>query len=164
MIFVRHDIPCKRVNTHTNIENFEFIFFEIKLRKKWLFVGGYSPSKENINDFLYYLSMSLDHYKGKYDNIFIMGDFNPEITETEMTEFGETYNLTNLIKKPTCFKNPLNPSSLDLLLTNRAMSFKTSTTIENGLSDHHKMTITVMKSVFKKNTTPSNDIQRLQKN
>ena len=58
---------------------------------------------------------------GKYDNVFIMGDFNSEGTETEMTEFCETYNLTNLIKEPTCFKNPLNPSSIDLLLTNRAM-------------------------------------------
>ena len=67
-----------------------------------------------------------------------------------MTEFCETYNLTNLIKEPTCFKNPLNPSPIDLLLTNRAMPFKTSTTIETGLSDYHKMTITVMKSVFKK--------------
>ena len=81
--FVRHDIPSKRVNTHKNIENFECIFFEIKLRKIiWLFVGGYSPRKENINDFLYYLSTSLDHYMGKYDNIFIMGDFNSEVTET----------------------------------------------------------------------------------
>ena len=30
------------------------------------------------------------------------------------------------------------------------MSFKSSKTIETGLSDYHKMTITVMKSVFKK--------------
>ena len=30
------------------------------------------------------------------------------------------------------------------------MSFKCSKTIETGLSDYHKMTITVMKSVFKK--------------
>ena len=39
------------------------------------------------------------------------------------------------------------------------MSFKTSTTIETGLSDYHKMTITVMKSVLKI-TTPSNDITK----
>ena len=151
MIFVRDDIPCKRMNTHKNIENFECIFFEIRLRKtNWLFAGGYNPRKENINDFLNYLSTSLDHYMGKYDNIFIMGDFNSEVTETEMTEFCETYNLTNLIKEPTCFKNPRNPSSIDILLTNRPMSFKTSKAIETGLSDYHKMTITVMKSVFKK--------------
>ena len=51
---------------------------------------------------------------GKNDNIFIMGDFNSEVTETEMTEFCETYILTNRIKAPTCFNNPLNPNSIDL--------------------------------------------------
>ena len=79
-----------------------------------------------------------------------MGDFNSEVIETEMTELCETYNLTNLIKEPTCFKNPLNSSSIDFLLTNRAMLFEISKTIETGLFDYHKMIITVMKSVFKK--------------
>ena len=38
-----------------------------------------------------------------------------------------------------------------MILTNRKNSFENSTTIETGLSDHHKMIITVMKSKFKKN-------------
>ena len=136
------------MNTHKNRDNFECIFLEIKLRKKnWPFVGGYNHRKENIDNFLYSLGTSLDYYIGKYDNIFLMGDFNSELTETEMAEFCETYNLTNLIKEPTCFKNPLNPSSIDLLLSRL---FKNSQMIETGLSDYHKMTVTVMKSVFKK--------------
>ena len=80
----------------------------------------------------------MDHYIGKYDNIFLMGDLNSETTDIELTEFCEMYNFGILIKEPTCFKNPLNPSSIDLLLTNRGMSFKTSKTIETGLSDYHK--------------------------
>ena len=36
------------------------------------------------------------------------------------------------------------------MLTNRKNSFKNSTTIETGLSDHHKMTVTVLKTYFKK--------------
>ena len=79
-----------------------------------------------------------------------MGDFNSEITEPGLSEFCETYNLSNLIKDPTCFKNPINPSSIDLFLTNRCKSFQHSRTVESGLSDHHKMTVTVMKSFFKK--------------
>ena len=53
-----------------------------------------------------------------------------------MKEFTETYNLNNLIKGPTGFKNPLNPSLIDLILTNRSRSFQNTRTIETGLSDH----------------------------
>ena len=44
-----------------------------------------------------------------------------------------------------CFNNPLKPSSTDLILTNRAKDF-----IDTGLSDHHKMTITVLKTSLPK--------------
>ena len=43
-----------------------------------------------------------------------------------------------------------NPSSIDLILTNRPRSFQNSTVIETGLSDHDKLTVTVMKSFFQK--------------
>ena len=48
-----------------------------------------------------------------------MGDFNVEPTEHAMAEFMQTYNLQNLVKGPTCFKNPENPSCIDLILTIR---------------------------------------------
>ena len=56
----------------------------------------------------------------------------------------------NLIKDPTCFKNARNPTSIDLMLTNRKNNFCNSMTIETGLSDHHKMTISILKTFFKK--------------
>ena len=67
-----------------------------------------------------------------------------------MNEFCKTYNLKNLVKGPTCFKNPENPSCIDLILTNHPRSFQGSTLIETGLSDFHKMTLTVMKMHFEK--------------
>ena len=63
----------------------------------------------------------------------------------------DTHCLSNMIKEPTCFKNILNPSSIDLILTNRSRMFQNSIAIETGLSDHHKLTITVMRSLFLKN-------------
>ena len=70
--------------------------------------------------------------------------------EEYMKDFCETYNLVNLITDPTCFKSINNPSSIDVMLTNRSTCFENSTVIETGLSDCHKMTITVMKKYFKK--------------
>ena len=79
-----------------------------------------------------------------------MGDFNSSQKELCMRDFCETYGLVNLINEPTCYKNPQNPSSIDIILTNNASNFQDSKTIETGLSDHHKMTISVLKTYMKK--------------
>ena len=89
-----------------------------------------------------------------YDNYLVIGDFNSELDEETMKELCGNYNVINLIKEPTCFKNPLNPSSIDLMLTNRAGRFQDSLTIETGLSDHHKMTVTALK-VFCQKQSPT---------
>ena len=67
-----------------------------------------------------------------------------------MNVFCETYNLKNLITSRTCFKNPLNPSSINVILTNKSRSFQNSQFIETGISDHHKLTITALRTYFQK--------------
>ena len=47
-------------------------------------------------------------------------------------------------------KNPNNPHSIDLFLTNPPKYFQKSSVREAGLSDFHKMVITVMKMSFQK--------------
>ena len=54
------------------------------------------------------------------------------------------------MKQPTCFKNPENPSCIDLFLTNRPRSFCSSYIIETGLSDFHMMIVPVMKMHYRK--------------
>ena len=131
----------------------EGIFLKINLNKsKWLLFGGYNPKSENIVNFVKEMGHVLDIYMKKYDNFLLLGDFNSEMNETAMREFNDTYNLKNLITKPTCFKNPLNPSLIDLILTNRHRSFQNNKVIKTGLSDHHKLTITVMRAHFLKQT------------
>ena len=124
---------------------------EVNIRKrKWLLFGGYNPSKDMISNFLNKLGPILDEYMPFYDNFLLLGDFNAEALELIMEEFCAIYSLKNLIKVPTCFKNLLNPSSIDVILTYSFRSFQNSVTIETGLSGHHKMTITVLKSFFRK--------------
>ena len=155
IIYIREDIPCRDHGKYSFSNNasciFEGIFLEINLRKtKWLLFGGYNPIKVNISSCLQTLGSILDKHIPKYDNLILLGDFNAEIDETSMQQFCNTYNFTNLIKEPTCFKNPLNPSSIDLILTNRGRSFMDNTVIDTGLSDHHMMTITVLKTSLPK--------------
>ena len=86
----------------------------------------------------------------KFDNFILLGDFNSEISESSMINFCDLYNVKNLIKVPTCFKNPISPTSIDVILTNKFRSFQNSQAIETGLSDYHKMTITILKSFYRK--------------
>ena len=152
LLYLRDDIPSKKIKLqYTLPSDVECLFIEMNLRKKkYLIVGGYNPHKEYSRYFLSHVGKALDTLLCDYDNILLLGDFNSTQEEQCMKEFCETYNLTNLIKEPTCFKNVNNPSSIDVMLTNTKMSFQNSMTIETGLSDHHKMTLSVLKVYFKK--------------
>ena len=95
--------------------------------------------------FLNSLTKTIDVFGDKYYNYLIMGDFNLESGNTILTNFLDSNNLTNLIKTNTCFKGK--GSSIDLILTNRKYSLK-STSYEMGLSDRHHMIYTMLKSSF----------------
>ena len=83
--------------------------------------------------------------KAKYENI-ITGDFNAEISEPNLASFCTFYNFKSLISKSTCYKNPDNSSCIDLILTNCPNYFQNSSTFETGLSDFHKLILTLFKS------------------
>ena len=96
------------------------------------------------------IGKNLDLLLGNYENIFLMGDFNADMENVNLKHFCDLYNLKNLIKVPTGFKNPENPKCIDLMLTSSYRSFQNSCAIETGLSDFHKMIVTVMKAYFQK--------------
>ena len=80
----------------------------------------------------------------------LIGDLNCEFSENHLNDFCKTNSLKNIVKSPTCFKNPVNPSCIDLFLTNRPNCFQNTSTIETGISDFHKMVVTVLKIHYKK--------------
>ena len=71
-----------------------------------------------------------------------------------MKAFCDNYNLTSLIKQPACYKNPNNPTCIDLILSNTPRSFQSTGVTEKGLSDFHLMTLTVTKKALE-NSTPT---------
>ena len=150
LLYVREDIPSKQLLCESN-EDSECLSIEINIHnKKWLIFGTYNPNKSQIRNHLKILSEKIDQFSPFYDNWILMGDFNSETCEEDMHDFCEVYNLKNLVKEPTCFKNPLNPSCIDLILTNRYRYFQHTKVVETGLSDFHKLTVTVLKTCFKK--------------
>ena len=104
---------------------------------------SYNPKHSSIESHLDFISRSIDSLSSKYDNIFLLGDFNSCMEDSPRKTFCEIYKLRNLIKEPTCFKSPKNPACIDLILTNKPLSFKKTYVIETGLSDFHKVIVAV---------------------
>ena len=77
-------------------------------------------------------------------------DFNASVSEKCLAEFCNLNGLTCLIKKPRCFKNPDNPTCIDLIVTNQPSCFQHSKVFETGLSDLHLLTVTEFKMSFQK--------------
>ena len=148
LLYIRDDIPSRLLSNSNKTES---IFTEINFRKKkWLICASYNPHKSNISNHLHHLGKGLDNYIGNYDNILLLGDFNSEFSEPCFNVFCDNYNFKNLLKEPTCYKIPDNTSCIDLFLTNRLRSFQCTTTIETGISDFHKLVVTVLKIFNKK--------------
>ena len=125
LLFVRFDVSSDLHSEYKTPTNIESIFVEISIRKKnWLLCCSCNPHKSNISTQMYHLSKGLDICMNKYDNILFLGDFNSETSENYLDDFCNVYNLRNIVTEPTCFKNPENPSCIDLFLINRPQCFQ----------------------------------------
>ena len=149
LMYVRDDIQCKLIPMHdSTIEGF---FIELKLRKKkWLLCCSYNPHRRFISNHLIDIGKNLDLLSTNYDNILLLGDFNAEVENNFLKEFCDLYGIKSLIKIPTCYKIPANPTCIDLILTNSNQSFQNPCTIKTGLPDFYKMVVTVLKIFFQK--------------
>ena len=73
----------------------------------------------------------------------LIGEFNLTINNKSIENFMTTFDLECLIKKSTCFSNP---TCIDHIFTNKKKSFKNTDVIEAGISDHHSLIGTTLKS------------------
>ena len=149
-LLVREDKPCSILNIKQL--TIEALFIEINLKKKWLLCCSCNPHKNLIVAHLREIQVALDVLSSKYENIIIIGDFNSEPKESAMIDFCQPCKMEHLINNFTCYKNPNKPTCIDLMLTNKPRPFKNSSVLETGLSDFHKMTLTVIRAHFVKQT------------
>ena len=148
------------INTDLSIEGFSL---KIRLRKNtWLLCSSYNPKKNLIANHLNCISRNLDSQLGQYENFILMSDFNVEPNDAPIKNFSQIYGCKNIVKDKTCFKNPRNPTCIDMIITNRPKSFQESEVVETGLSDFHKMSLTVMKVFYNKKPRKSFNIESIK--
>ena len=125
MIFVKEDIPSKLLTKHNFPSHVEGLFVELNFRKsKWLLFDQY---------FFNCIDKALDTYCN-YD-VLLAEDFNTEDDEPCLSNFFYQHDLYNL-KVGICFTNT---------------HFRNTVAVCSGLSDFHKLAITVLKTSFDKN-------------
>ena len=147
LVYVKSSIRSRCLCYEELRISIQAIPFEINLiKEKWLVVSIYRPSLQNSEYFLNSLTKITDYFASTYDNHLILGDFNLEPTDSALMGFFDSNSLTNLIKTNACFKGK--GSYIDLILTNRKISFKFTSTYETEISDHHHMVYTILESCF----------------
>ena len=117
---------------------------KLNLRKnKWLHFGSFHPPSQSDEYFFNNVKYSLDIYSKCFDKYMLVGDFKAEESEQCLSEFLFEMNAKNIVKAPTCFKSLCNPSCIDLVITNSSSNFQNTKAISTGLSDFHKMIVTL---------------------
>ena len=74
----------------------------------------------------------------------VISDFNLPVENSHLETIIQAYDLSSLIKKPTCYQSHT-PSCIDLILTNRKHLFQLSNTSRTGLPGHHKLICPILK-------------------
>ena len=147
LVYFKNNIITRSLET-INL-SIEAIFTEMNLRsKKWLLCFTYNPNKSLLERQLNHIQAQLEIFGKNSEHLLILGDFNANISEPTLKSFCTLFKFKNLVKEPTCYKNRNNSSCIDLFLTNCARSFHNTCVFETGLSDFHKLVMTLLRSRF----------------
>ena len=108
LVFVKSGLIAKRVKDLETIVS-ETICIELTItKKKWCILFAYKPPKQNNASFFQEISNSLNQLVNKYENIFLAGDLNIDLLDSKsdpnnhFSVLRDMYDLTNLVKVPTC--------------------------------------------------------------
>ena len=121
----------------------------------FIYWSGRGKAKRNKIQIFNEIYITLNKILGEYDNILRAGDLNIDELKPDwdssnhLFDAKDAFNLTNLVKKPTCFKSQ-DGTLIRLMLTNKTRSFLKSQNFEIGLSDCHKFVVSILRVAFKK--------------
>ena len=87
MIYIREDIPSKRLDKHVFPYDMEGLFVDLNLRKyKWLLFRTYHPLSQADIYYFDNLDKVFDTYSC-YERCLLIGDFNRETSEPRIDSF-----------------------------------------------------------------------------
>ena len=110
MVFIGKELLAKRLEDFKT-KSTEIICIEILMSKrKWCIRFTYRLPKYNKKVLFQELSKIVSPAINRYDNTLVAGDLNIDVYRSKrlngnhLSELIDTFNLTNFVKTPTCFK------------------------------------------------------------
>ena len=149
LLYVNEHLPGKIINTCKFKENSEIILFEFSVsNEKRLLLGNYRAPSQNDLSFINELNLALNFFSPVYENFVLLCDFILSTENPNLKNFMCSFDLESLIVSPTCYQS-INPTCIDLILTNKKNHFMKSATFETDFSDHHKLITTILRKAKK---------------
>ena len=145
--YVRSDIPSRR---RPDLEKgkAECLVIELLIKsERWCFMTYYNPPKTLNDTFRSNFSHILDKITTSYDKFVVCGYLNYDRLwkySNPLSDMCTIYGLTNIVKKPTCFK--VNKGTLlDVILVDKKSLFFDTSVIINAISVFYALTSTRMR-------------------
>ena len=143
--YARGDLPQKRFDMgnvfKVNEGRIEGLAVELNLNgDKWIIVNVYKQPQTPNGIFLNCIDNVLSLCTQAAPNIIICGDLNINVLNTNncIKDVLDIHGMVNIVKEPTCYK-AIEPTLLDLVITNVSKRIVNIQCITNCLSDFHKM-------------------------
>ena len=111
--------------------------------------------KKITNVFFNELNETLSKAVNSYENLIVIRGLTIHISDpvkdgnNYLSDFFDTFSLSNLINRKTCHKS-VSGATIDIMLTNEPYCFQKTSTVVTGLSDFHKMIVSCLKKFLKK--------------
>ena len=141
LVHIRDDLPHRRLNSfEINSGGFESICIEITIgNSKTVVTSLYNHPYVKKDIFKENFCNITDRLLAKYDDLVFIFDGNlcPK-KSTTIQDLCDIYDLTNLIKDPTCHKGPT-PTLIDVLLVTNPKRYISVLNGEFCLSDFHNV-------------------------
>lgn len=106
-------------------------------------MGAYKPPSMTNETFKNGMSPVLDRISEKYENHVIMGDLNFDMLDKSkcetVSDICDIFDLSNMIKEPTCYTANNKSTLLDVILTNNTSCMGKILNFNCGLSDVHNL-------------------------
>jgi len=140
LVYISNDIPYSAGSMNICNDEIECISIELNIsEEKILLLGMYKNPKMDPVLFKRYFEETCEKALDSFENIIILGDLNFNMfLKNMLSTLIPTYNLTNMIKEPTCNKSS-HPTLIDVMLVTKRRKFMGCFSKNIGISDFHNL-------------------------
>ena len=144
-VWIRSDIPQQRqtyLEFDSKDNHIESFVIELTIKKeKWYLILAYKNPAVSDDFFISKLKEIYEVVFTRSKEIILMGDLNIDTLNADnilQHDLSDMYGLTDLVKKPTCFKKP-EGTLIDHILVRNPKRFKNNLNVFCGYSDWHNL-------------------------